>query len=273
MNTLQKIQQTIDFIRSKTSMKPEVGIVLGSGLGAFANQIKIEVRIPFQEIPHFVAPTVEGHSGYLIFGHVEQKEVIILQGRNHFYEGHSMELVTYPTKVLARMGVQKLMLTNSAGGFADGMKAGDFMIIADHINMMGTNPLIGPNQREFGPRFPDMTEVYNKKLIQNVERACEKVKARYHKGVYCGMTGPSYETPAEIRFLKIIGGSAVGMSTVAEAIIANHMGLQVAGISCITNLAAGISSQKLSHDEVTETAKMVEYQFCEILKEFVLGST
>lgn len=180
-----------------------------------------------------------------------------------------METVVFPTRTLALLGIESLILTNSAGGFGETMQAGDFMIIEDHINLMGINPLMGPNIKELGPRFPDMTEAYDKKLIEKMEQTFQKQNIRYHKGIYCGVSGPTYETPAEVRYLKLIGGKAVGMSTVPEVIAANHLGLRVAALSCITNLAAGISRQKLSHQEVTDTAKQVEKQFTGFLKEFV----
>lgn len=268
---LNKIQESMTYIRLKTSTKPKIGIILGSGLGSFVNDIEIEITIPYKEIPHFSAPTVEGHSGNLIIGKVNSQSIVVLQGRNHFYEGHSMESIVHPTRTLAMLGVENLILTNSAGGCGENMVPGDFMIIEDHINLMGTNPLMGPNIKELGPRFPDMTEAYDKRLIHIMEQVLQKQGTRYHKGVYCGVSGPTYETPAEVRYLKCIGGKAVGMSTVPESIAANHLGLRVAALSCITNLAAGISQQKLSHNEVTETAKLVELQFCSFLKEFVLS--
>lgn len=267
--SIQKITTAVDYIRSKTNVKPKVGVILGSGLGSFVREIKADATIPYSEIPYFSPPTVEGHSGNLIIGQCGNKDVAILQGRNHFYEGHPMESVVFPTRTLALMGVEVLILTNSAGGYGDGMVAGDFMIIEDHINLMGTNPLMGPNIKELGPRFPDMSEAYDKKLIALMENILIQQKTTYHKGVYCGVTGPTYETPAEIRMLKVLGGKAVGMSTVPEALAANHLGLRVAALSCITNLAAGVSKQRLTHEEVTETAKRVEQKFCEFLKEFV----
>lgn len=266
---LNKLQDTVSFIRTKTLAKPKVGVILGSGLGSFVKDIDVECTIPYKDIPHFSPPTVEGHSGNLIFGKIDNQAVAVLQGRNHYYEGHSMESVVFPTRTLALLGIETLILTNSAGGFGENMQPGDFMIIEDHINLMGTNPLMGPNIKELGPRFPDMTEAYDKRLITIMEQLLQKQGTRYHKGVYCGVSGPTYETPSEVRYLKLIGGKAVGMSTVPESIAANHLGLRVAALSCITNLAAGISAQKLSHDEVTETAKRVELQFSSFLREFI----
>ncbi len=267
---IQKLQETVTYIRSKTSTKPRIGIILGSGLGAFVRDVQVEASLSFHEIPNFLPPTVEGHSGNLIFGKIGSTDVAILQGRNHYYEGHSMEMVVFPTRTLALLGIEILILTNSAGGFGDTMQAGDFMILEDHINLMGINPLMGPNIKELGPRFPDMTEAYDKNMIQIMEEVLQNQKTRYHKGIYCGVSGPTYETPAEVRYLKMIGGKAVGMSTVPESIAANHLGLRVAAVSCITNLAAGISQKKLSHQEVTDTAKRVEQKFTTFLKEFIL---
>lgn len=268
---LDHITESVSFIRSKSNLKPKVGVILGSGLGAFVNEVTVQEKISFQEIPHFSPTTVEGHQGNLILGHLGSLPVALLQGRNHYYEGHSMEMVVHPTRTLAMLGIEVLILTNSAGGFGDTMQAGDFMIIEDHINLMGANPLMGPNIKELGPRFPDMTEAYDRKLIASMEKIFQKNNTKYHKGIYCGVSGPTYETPAEVRYLKMIGGKAVGMSTVPETIAANHLGLRVGALSCITNLAAGISRQKLTHQEVTETAKKVEAQFTSFLKEFILS--
>lgn len=264
-----KLQETVGYLKTKTQIKPRIGVVLGSGLGAFVKEVEVETTIPFRDIPNFSLPTVEGHQGNLIFGKVGNNSVAILQGRNHYYEGHSMETVVFPTRTLALLGVETVVLTNSAGGFGETMQSGDFMVIEDHINLMGTNPLMGPNIKELGPRFPDMTEAYDRELILKMEEIFTKQQVRYHKGIYCGVSGPTYETPAEVRYLKMIGGKAVGMSTVPEAIAANHLGLRVAALSCITNLAAGISRQKLSHEEVTQTARYVEQKFSLFLKEFI----
>jgi len=272
LNTITKnLSETTQFIRSKTQTKPKVGIILGSGLGEFAKEIQVEITIPYSQIPNFSPTTIVGHSGNMIFGKIGNIDIIALQGRSHFYEGHSIQDVVFPTRTMAMLGIETLILTNSAGGLADGMEAGDFMILDDHINLTGTNPLIGPNIKEFGPRFPDMSEAYDKKFANQLEQIFKKHKVRYHRGVYGGLTGPTYETPAEVRYLKTIGCDAVGMSTVSECIAANHMGLRVAAISCISNLAAGIAKHKLSHDEVTETGKKVEKEFCTVLKEFIAG--
>ena len=266
--TIQKITETASYIKSKTKIKPRVGIILGSGLGHFVQHMDIDCSIPYRDIPHFIPPTVEGHSGNLILGNIGPAQLVVMQGRLHYYEGHNMETVVFPTRTMAALGIEILIVTNSAGGYGDGMRAGDFMIIEDHINMMGTNPLMGPNIKDLGPRFPDMTQAYDKSLIEKAEKVFKSQGTDYHKGIYVGVTGPTYETPSEIKMFKLIGGKAVGMSTVPEVIAANHMGLRVAAVSCITNLAAGISDAKLTHAEVTETAKKVEQKFCSFLKEF-----
>lgn len=268
--TIQKLTETAEFIKLNSKIKPRIGIILGSGLGHFVQHMNIDATLPFHEIPHFIPPTVEGHSGNLILGTVGDVPLVVLQGRLHYYEGHSMDVVAYPTRTMATLGIEILIVTNSAGGYGEGMNAGDFMIIEDHINMMGTNPLMGPNIKELGPRFPDMTKAYDPDLIQAAEKIFRAQKTFFHKGIYVGVTGPTYETPSEIKMFKAIGGKAVGMSTVPEVIAANHMGLRVAAVSCITNLAAGISEHKLNHAEVTETAKRVELKFCSFLKEYVV---
>ncbi len=244
-------------------------MVLGSGLGAFVNEIKIESKFAYDEIPHFVPTSVEGHSGNLILGSVDNVKIAVLQGRNHFYEGHNMDTVVFPTRVLAMLGIEVLVLTNSAGGLDPSMQPGDFMIIEDHINLMGTNPLMGPNLKQLGPRFPDMSEAYDKRLVESMSQLLNRKNIRYHKGVYCAVSGPTYETPSEVRYLRMIGGKAVGMSTVPESIAANHLGLRVFAISCITNMAAGMSDKKLSHQEVTDTAKKVEKEFCSFMSDFI----
>lgn len=265
----KNIQETVSWFKSHIKEKPQIGIVLGSGLGEFAREIDVEHLFPYTQVPHFHPTTVEGHSGNLIFGKIANKRVVALQGRFHFYEGHPMSTVVFPIRSLAVLGVDTFVLTNSAGGLKDGMQPGDFMMIEDHINLMGANPLMGPNIKEFGPRFPDMTEAYDRTMIAKLEDALKKHNVRYHRGVYGGLSGPTYETPSEVRYLKMIGCDAVGMSTVPETIAAHHLGARVAALSCISNLGAGIAKHKLNHAEVTETAKRVERQFSLVLKDFV----
>ena len=265
MNVLDKLQETTQMIRGRSPIKPKVGIILGSGLGAFVNHIEVDTEISFAEIPHFATPSVEGHNGRLVLGKLHDVPIAVMQGRVHYYEGHSMEQVAYPMRTLAMLGIETAILTNSAGGLDPQMQPGDFMVIEDHINLMGNNPLMGPNIKNLGPRFPDMTEAYDKKLTQIMLDILKEHNIRHWKGIYCGVSGPTYETPAEVRFLQTIGGKAVGMSTVPESIAANHLGLRVCAISCITNPAAGIHSSKLTHEEVTEMANSVEKQFCGFL--------
>lgn len=266
------LEASVEYIRAicpPAKLKPRVAIVLGSGLGSFVNKVTVEAAIPYSDIPGFIPPTVEGHSGRLILGHVGSVPVVVLQGRIHFYEGHSMATVAHPVRTAALLGCEIVVLTNSAGGLDPMMKPGDFMIIDDHINLMGDNPLKGHNIEQFGPRFPDMTEAYDRKLGGRMEEVLKTIGARYFRGIYCGVSGPTYETPAEVRYLQMIGGKAVGMSTVPETIAANHLGLRVAALSCITNPAAGLSTTKLSHEEVTETARAVEAKFGQFLADFV----
>lgn len=267
----ENLEESAAYIRSRSQIKPRIGLVLGSGLGAFVSQIKVETTLPYDEIPGFIAPTVEGHGGRLILGHVNNVPIACLQGRVHYYEGHSMAAVVHPTRTIAMLGIECLLLTNSAGGLDPNMRPGDFMIIDDHINLMGDNPLKGPNIANLGPRFPDMTEAYDRKLNSQIAEILTNHGIRHSRGIYCAVSGPTYETPAEVRYLQMIGGRAVGMSTVPEAIAANHLGLRVCALSCITNPAAGISKQKLSHEEVTATAKMVEDKFCAFIRDFIAG--
>jgi purine-nucleoside phosphorylase len=269
LSLLENLKESVDFIRSRSKLKPRVGITLGSGLSGFSKEVQVEVAIPYKDIPHFSPPSVDGHPGQMLLGTVGSVPVVVLQGRIHYYEGHSMEEVVYPTRLLAQLGIQRLILTNAAGGLDPQMTAGDFMLIRDHINLTGNNPLIGPNIAELGLRFPDMTRAYDQELLIMAEKIMKRLGLRYSVGVYCGVSGPTYETAAEVRFLQTIGGQAVGMSTVPETIAAKHMGLSVCGISCISNLATGISNNPITHDEVKETAKRVEKQFSEFLKEFV----
>ena len=269
---VESLESSVAYIRAicpTSKLKPRIAVVLGSGLGSFVNQVTIEAAIPYTDIPGFIPPSVEGHKGRLILGHVKGVPVVVLQGRIHFYEGHSMATVAHPVRTAALLGCEVVLLTNSAGGLDPSMRPGDFMIIDDHINLMGDNPLKGPNIEEFGPRFPDMTEAYDRKLSTKMSEVLKSMSATFFRGVYCGVSGPTYETPSEVRYLQLLGGKAVGMSTVPETIAANHLGLRVCALSCITNLAAGLSQNKLSHDEVTETARAVEAKFGKFLVDFI----
>jgi purine-nucleoside phosphorylase len=267
------LQESTAYIRSISHLKPRVGIILGSGFTSFENQIKEEARIPFDEIPNFVT-NGDGADGSLILGRVQEVPVAALIGRLHFYEGHPMDRVVFPTRVLAMLGIETLILTNAAGGLDADMAPGDFMIIKDHINLMGDNPLKGPNLKNLGPRFPEMSQPYDLHLVERMSAIMKAKNIPHHIGVYCGVSGPTFETPAEVRFLRLIGGNAVGMSTVPESIAANHLGLRVAAICCITNEAGGGRNHKLSHQTVTETAKKSELPFKDFLTDFIqhLGS-
>ncbi len=260
------LQEAVDFIKKKIPVEPEIGVILGSGLGMLAAEVEDVKRIYYSTIPNFPVSTVEGHEGQLVFGRLAGKQVVLMQGRFHFYEGYPMEQVVLPVRVMYKLGVRVLIVTNAAGGINRDFRPGDLMIITDHINLMGTNPLIGPNYDEIGPRFPDMSEAYNRQLVELAEKVAEKEGIAYRKGVYAALTGPSYETPAEIKYLRILGADAVGMSTVPEVIVANHAGLKVLGISCVTNMAAGVLPVKLSHQEVIETAERVRDQFIRLVK-------
>ena len=259
------IEETLDYINEYTdNFEPEIGIVLGSGLGDLADKY-CDIAIPYSNIPHFAKSTVQGHKGQLVFADINGKKVVMMQGRNHFYEGHSMSDVTYPIKVMKKLGVKTLILTNAAGAVNKSFRPADLMVITDHINFMGTNPLIGRNDENFGVRFPDMSEVYSKNLIKIVDAAGRLLKLDLKHGVYMATTGPSYETPAEIKMARFMGADAIGMSTVPEAIVANYCGIEVIGISCISNYATGVSTKKLSHEEVIETTDKVKSKFKELV--------
>lgn len=265
----ETIREAVDFIVSRSNIKPRVGVILGSGLGELADNVENAVSLPYAEIPQFHAPTVTGHSGRLVLGRVKQVPVAILQGRIHLYEGHSPDSVVLPVRTLAKLGIQTLILTNAAGGINPDFKPGDLMIIRDHLNLQGTNPLLGPNDDELGPRFPDMSDTYKPALCALIEKIAGEEGITIRNGVYAGMLGPTYETPAEIRMLWTLGADAVGMSTVAEATAAHHMGVDVCGISLITNMAAGLSVTKLSHEEVKETAERSKEYFIRLVKSVI----
>ena len=267
----KKLVTCLESVRKKVDFKPKVALILGSGLGDFADGIKIEQTIDYTEIEGFPVSTVKGHKGRFVFGYVEDTPVVIMQGRVHYYEGYSMEEVVLPTRLMGMMGARKLLLTNAAGGINFDFAPGDFMLITDHISSMIPNPLIGTNLEELGPRFPDMSEVYSRRMGRVVRKEAEKLGIPLKEGVYIQLTGPSYETPAEIRMFRSLGADAVGISTACEAIAARHMGMEICGISCITNLAAGMSARELNHAEVQETADRVAKQFKELVTAVVTG--
>ena len=264
-----RVEETAAAVRARCGALPETAIVLGSGLGDFADTLLDAVATPYTDLPHWPASAVIGHAGRLVIGTVAGRRVAALSGRAHFYEGHDLATVVFATRVMGRLGVKRMLLTNAAGGINTAFTQGALMIIDDHINLLGTNPLIGPNDERFGPRFPDMTEVYSRQLRAVADAAAASRGLAVAHGVYVAVHGPSYETPAEIRYLRTIGADAVGMSTVPEAIAARHMGLDVLGISCITNMAAGILPQPLHHDEVMETARRVRGSFIALLEGIV----
>lgn len=264
------LKETKEFIESKLgSFKPEIALVIGSGLGGVTKAVANPVTISYGDIPHYPKPTVVGHAGQMIFGTLAGKKLMVLSGRFHFYEGRGMAEITYPMHVVDSLGVKTLVVTNAAGGINPQYKPGDLMIIEDHINFMGTNPLIGGANGNGGVKFIDMTTAYSPRLREKLDAAAEKLQLPVWRGVYLATTGPSYETPAEIKAFAWIGADAVGMSTVPEVIVARYHGIEVAGISCITNLAAGITNKKLSHDEVLEVGKAAQDKLGKLLAEFI----
>lgn len=261
-----RAEQAARTIRSRASLEPRVALVLGSGLGGFADEFADAVAIPYKEIPGFATSTAEGHAGRLIVGKVGLVPVIAMQGRVHFYEGYTLEEVTFPIRVFKLLGIRHLILTNAAGGIDIELSQGALMVISDHLNLMGVNPLRGPNDERFGPRFPDLSEAYSRDLQQQAVEVARTQGIDIRRGIYAALAGPSYETPAEIHMLRACGADAVGMSTVPETIVARQMGIDVLGISCITNMAAGISDEPINHAEVMETGRRVRDTFTKLLR-------
>jgi purine-nucleoside phosphorylase len=266
---MQHIQETLKFIRAKTDSKPNIGIILGTGLGGLVKEIKTEIVFDYRDIPYFPVSTVESHYGKLIFGTLSGKKIVAMQGRFHMYEGYDMKQITFPVRVMKFLGVRSLLVSNAAGALNPMFQKGDVMIISDHINLLGDNPLIGPNDERLGPRFPDMSEAYSKELITIAERAALDLKIRIQKGVYVAMPGPNLETKAEYRFLRTIGADAVGMSTVPEDIVAVHMGMSVLGISILTDECFPDSLKPASLEAILKVAKKSEPKMTAILKEVV----
>ncbi|MBA4495699.1 purine-nucleoside phosphorylase [Paenactinomyces guangxiensis] len=264
--TRTQIKEAAESITTKTTVRPRIGLILGSGLGVLAEELENPVSISYEEIPHFPVSTVEGHAGQLVLGTLEGQQVVVMAGRFHLYEGHELSSVTFPIRVMKELGVETILVTNAAGGVNESYSAGDLMLIRDHINLMFRNPLIGPNDPELGVRFPDMSNAYDPDLRELARRVGDKHGIQLQEGVYTAVLGPSYETPAEIRMIRKIGGDAVGMSTVPEVITARHAGIRVLGISCISNMAAGILPQPLSHEEVMETADRVKTKFIQLVR-------
>jgi len=257
IDTFELVNKAYDSIRDEIPFVPKVGLVLGSGLGNYAENIKVVKEIKYSSIEGFPTSTVSGHDGKYIFGYVNEVPVVCMKGRVHYYEGYSIHEVVMPIRLMKLFGISILFLTNAAGGMGDGFKAGDLMMITDQISIFAPNPLIGPNIDELGTRFPDMSNIYNAKLCDVIRESANELGIELKEGVYTMVTGPSYESPSDVRFLKMIGSGAVGMSTVPEAIAANHMGIKVCGVSCITNMAAGINEKPLSHEEVKEAGNLV----------------
>jgi len=264
-----RAQRAADQIRSSANAEPSVAIVLGSGLGAFADELTESTSLAYKDIAGFAQATVEGHAGRLVIGKAGEVPIAAMQGRFHFYEGYSLEDVTFPIRVLKSLGVRTLILTNAAGSLNTEFTPGSLMVISDHINLMGVNPLIGRNDERFGPRFPDLTSTYDPDLQNIVIEEARAMKIDMRRGVYAALTGPSYETPAEIHMVRTLGADAVGMSTVPEAIVARHMDMRVIGISCITNLAAGVSDRPVDHSQVIATGERVREQFTELLRRVI----
>lgn len=266
---LTKLKEAVAFLDQHLGAAPKLAMVLGSGLGAFADSLKNARQIDYHEIPHFPASTVSGHAGKLVLGELDGHRLVVMSGRVHVYEGHPMARAVFAARALALWGVRDFCITNSAGGVDESFEPGDLMLITDHLNLMGNNPLVGDNIETLGPRFPDMSTAYNRELVAALAAAAGELGIGVRRGVYAGLLGPSYETPAEIRMLRTMGANAVGMSTVPEVIALNHMGRRVCGVSCITNMAAGILDQPLNHDEVKETATRVRDEFVRLLSAFV----
>jgi purine-nucleoside phosphorylase len=264
----ERLAEAVSFIRSRTSLAPRIGLVLGSGLGAFAKTLEAATAIPYREIPHFPGSSIAGQEGELVLGQSGGVPVAVMAGRAHYYQGYSLDEVVFPVRVLRSLGAEVLVVTNAAGAVNTTFAPGELMIIEDHINLIG-NPLVGPNEDFLGPRFPDMSEAYDVRLRQVAEDACRATGAPVHRGVYIAMSGPSYETPAEIRMARAVGADAVGMSTAPEVVAARHMGVRVLGLSCLTNMAAGVSARKLDHREVLEVGERVKDTLLEVLRRVV----
>ncbi|MFZ4452192.1 purine-nucleoside phosphorylase [Salibacterium aidingense] len=269
MTTKRLLEEAAEKVREKISAPPRIGLILGSGLGVLAEEIEDAVKIPYEELPGFPVSTVEGHAGQLVAGTLYGRKVVAMQGRFHYYEGYSLQEVTFPVRVMRAVGVEKLLVTNAAGSVNESFSPGNLMLIKDHLNLLGDNPLIGHNDEGLGPRFPDMSSAYSKELMETAKMAASSLHITLQEGVYAANTGPSYETPAEVKMIRTLGADAVGMSTVPEVITAVHAGMDVLGISCLSNMAAGILNQPLSHDEVIETTERVREDFLRLMKEIV----
>jgi len=266
---LDQIIETVQYIKSRIDFKPEFGIVLGTGLGGLVNEIETTGTIPYMDIPHFPVSTVKGHEGKLIFGHLGGKNVVAMQGRFHYYEGYTMKEVTFPIRVMKFLGIKLLILSNAAGGVNPNYEIGDIMIIRDHINLMGNNPLIGKNDTGLGPRFPDMSDAYDKNIIRHATKIARIHNIHFQVGVYAAVTGPTFETPSEYKYIRILGADAVGMSTVPETIVAHHMELPVFAVSVISDLGVEGKIVEISHDDVIDAASLAEPKMTLVIKEMI----
>ena len=265
------VLEASQLLNERFGQRATLGIILGSGLGTFVDHLENKKEIPYSQIPHFPISSVSGHKGQFVFGTISNIPVYVLQGRIHYYEGHSLEEVTFPVRVLKQLGATTLIVTNAAGSINRSYKSGGLMLIKDHLNLLGANPLRGLNSPEWGPRFPDLTQAYDETLRKKAKAVAKKIKPKLYEGVYVAVAGPSYETPAEVKMLKILGADAVGMSTVPEVIVANHQGMNVCGISCLTNAAAHTGAHKLGHEEVLKVTKEISKKFGLFLKEFIIS--
>jgi purine-nucleoside phosphorylase len=268
----EKVQETVSYIQSIINFKPEFGVVLGSGLGSFTDEMQVDFTLPYTELPNFPISTVEGHKGALVFGTLQDKKVVAMQGRFHYYEGYSMQEVTFPVRVMKYLGVQKLIVSNASGGVNPNYKVGSIVLIKDHINLVPEHPLRGKNDERFGPRFVNMSEAYSKKMIIQAKQIASDLNITVHEGIYLGLQGPTFETLAEYRMVKILGGDCVGMSTVAEVIVARQMDLETFGISVITDIGSEENIESISHTEVLDAAKSAEPAVTQIIKELIIKS-
>jgi len=268
----EKVQETVSYIQSIINFKPEFGVVLGSGLGSFTDEMQVDFTLPYTELPNFPISTVEGHKGALVFGTLQDKKVVAMQGRFHYYEGYSMQEVTFPVRVMKYLGVQKLIVSNASGGVNPNYKVGSIVLIKDHINLVPEHPLRGKNDERFGPRFVNMSEAYSKKMIIQAKQIAADLNITVHEGIYLGLQGPTFETLAEYRMVKILGGDCVGMSTVAEVIVARQMDLETFGISVITDIGSEENIESISHTEVLDAAKSAEPAVTQIIKELIIKS-
>jgi purine-nucleoside phosphorylase len=269
MNYYEKLKETTAYVLSKISRTPSIGLILGSGLGELADHIEEAVHIDYKDVPHFPVSTVEGHAGKLVIGTLEGKQVVAMQGRFHFYEGYSQKDVVLPVYMMKLLGIETLIVTNAAGGMNRSFKAGDLMLITDHLNFTGSNPLIGVNHPKLGPRFPDMSQAYTKEYIALVEKIAQSQGLNVQKGVYSAISGPAYMTPSELTMLARLGGDAVGMSTAPEVIVASHCGLKVLGVSCITDMAIGEELEPLTHEQVVKVANYTKPKFISLIRAFL----